>query len=127
MLVYDGDCAFCSSSVRALQRMVRRVPEIIAWQDADLETLGLTAIECSEAVQWVAPNGNRRSGAGAIAATLRYAGKGWKMIGVVLELPGLRWVASHIYDWVARNRHRLPGGTPACSIDDRAERRIEKR
>lgn len=119
VLVYDGDCALCSSSVRALQRMVRRLPVVVAWQQADLDALGLNEAECSEAVQWVSADGNRQSGASAIAATFRYAGRGWVMVGVMLDAPGLRHVAARLYGWVARNRHRLPGGTPACSTDER--------
>jgi predicted DCC family thiol-disulfide oxidoreductase YuxK len=34
----------------------------------------------------------------------------------VIELPGIRSLAGVIYRWVARNRSRLPGGTPACAV-----------
>ena len=37
----------------------------------------------------------------------------------VLGPAGIRAVntlAGIVYRWVARNRHRLPGGTPACSL-----------
>ena len=32
------------------------------------------------------------------------------------ETPPFAWVASAAYKWIAKNRHRLPGGTPACSM-----------
>ena len=119
VLVFDGDCAFCSSSVRLLERWVGRRPVIVAWQRADLNQLGLTPEQCSEALQWVGLHGQQRHGADAVAATLRHAGKGWWVIGAVMSVPGIRQLAGVVYRWVARNRHRLPGGTPACSLEDR--------
>jgi predicted DCC family thiol-disulfide oxidoreductase YuxK len=115
--VFDGDCAFCTSSVRWLERNVAKRPVIVAWQFADLPRLGLTPQQCTEALQWVGADGRRRQGAAAVAATLRFAGKGWALMGAVLAAPGVRWVAERVYRWVAANRHRLPGGTPACSLD----------
>ena len=119
VLVFDGDCAFCSSSVRWLERWVGCRPVIVAWQRADLNRLGLTPEQCSEALQWVGAQGERRDGADAVAATLRHGGKGWWIIGAVMSVPGIRHLARVVYRWVARNRHRLPGGTPACSLDGR--------
>lgn len=119
VLVFDGDCAFCTSSVRMLERRVARRPVVVAWQRVDLDRLGLTAEQCTEALQWVGADGSRRQGAAAVAATLRYAGTGWAVLGVLLDAPGVRRVAAWVYRWVARNRHRLPGGTAACALDQR--------
>jgi predicted DCC family thiol-disulfide oxidoreductase YuxK len=119
VLVFDGDCAFCTSSVGWLERHVGKRPVIVAWQFADLDRLGLTPRQCSEALQWVGVDGRHRQGAAAVAATLRHAGRGWAVVGAVLAAPGVRWVAERVYRWVAANRHRLPGGTAACSLEGR--------
>ncbi len=119
VLVFDGDCAFCTTSVHWLERHLAHKPVIVAWQRADLTRLHLTPQRCSEALQWVGSNGTHRQGAAAVAATLRYAGKGWALVGFFLDAPGIRWVAERVYRWVAANRHRLPGGTPACSLEGR--------
>jgi predicted DCC family thiol-disulfide oxidoreductase YuxK len=34
----------------------------------------------------------------------------------VLAAPPVSALAWPIYRWIARNRHRLPGGTAACSL-----------
>jgi predicted DCC family thiol-disulfide oxidoreductase YuxK len=117
VLVYDGDCAFCTSSVRLLERAVSRRPNIVAWQHVDLDELGLTREACEAAVQWIGHDGERCSGERAIAQVFRNAGGLWKIVGVVLSLPGIRWLAGVVYRWTARNRHRLPGGTPACGLN----------
>lgn len=116
VLVFDGDCAFCTASVRRMERWVGRRPVVVAWQQADLPRLGLTPQQCTDALQWVGAAGENRQGAAAVAATLRYAGRGWSVLGLLLDAPVVRTLAQWVYRWVARNRHRLPGGTPACSL-----------
>ena len=116
VLVFDGDCAFCSSSVRALERLVATRPTIVAWQHADLADLGLTQEQCEEAVQWVEPDGRVISAHLAVARALVFGGKGWWILGRLIALPGVRWIAGVVYRFVARNRSSMPGGTPACSL-----------
>jgi predicted DCC family thiol-disulfide oxidoreductase YuxK len=114
VLVYDGDCAFCTSCARLLERIGPKA-EIVPWQFTDLAELGLTEKEAAEAVQWVPVAGPVRSGHEAIAAVLGTARGIWKVIGRALLLPGISWVAARVYRLVADNRYRLPGGTPACA------------
>jgi predicted DCC family thiol-disulfide oxidoreductase YuxK len=70
-------------------------------------------------VRYVARDHHVYAGEDAVAALLLGAGKGWWLLGAMLRLPGIHWLAGVAYRWVARNRHRLPGGTPACSLKDR--------
>lgn len=118
MLVFDGDCAFCTSSARALGRIGPRAG-IVAWQQADLDTLGITEEQAIEAVQWVGADGTVLAGHEAIAAVLASAGPVWRLVGRTITLPGISAIAAVVYRLVADNRHRLPGGTPACAVDNR--------
>jgi predicted DCC family thiol-disulfide oxidoreductase YuxK len=56
-------------------------------------------------------------GAAAIGRFLVAAGGAWRPLGRLILLPGIRAVAGVVYRLVAANRHRLPGGTPACRVD----------
>jgi predicted DCC family thiol-disulfide oxidoreductase YuxK len=114
VLVYDGDCAFCTSCVDFLQRLGPDA-DTLAWQLTDLDELGLTERQASDAVQWVDTDGTVHSGHEALAATLIASGSIWKILGQAILLPGASWISAHIYRLVADNRHRLPGGTPACA------------
>ena len=116
VLVYDGDCAFCTRCALALQR-IRPDGEIAPWQSADLAELGLTEEQAAAAVQWVSPDGTIRSGHEAIAATLQSAGGIWNIVGRAILVPGVSWLAARCYRLVAANRHRLPGGTAACDTE----------
>lgn len=113
-LVFDGDCAFCTSCARLLGRIGPQA-EIVAWQLADLEELGITAAQAAEAVRWVDLDGTVRTGHEAIAAALSTAGMPWRIAGRALQLPLISSLAAAGYRLIARNRHRLPGGTPACA------------
>lgn len=118
-LIFDGDCAFCTSSVRWVERRFRRQPVIIPWQRADLGSLGLTREQCETALQFVDDRGRVGSGEVAVARLLIHAGKGWRILGSIMLIPGIRQVCGLGYRWVAKNRHRLPGGTAACALPAR--------
>jgi predicted DCC family thiol-disulfide oxidoreductase YuxK len=121
VLLYDGDCAFCTTCARLLER-IGPDAEIVAWQLTDLAELGMTEDQAADAVRWVEVEGTVRSGHEAIAAALSSAGRIWRIIGRMVLLPGISWVAARAYRLVADNRHRLPGGTPACAVADRDRR-----
>lgn len=118
LLLFDGDCAFCTSCARVIERIVPDA-EIVAWQLADLDELGVTEEQAAAAVQWVGADGRARSGHEAIAAMLVSAGAVWKIAGRALLLPGISPLAAKAYRLVAGNRQRLPGGTPACDLRSR--------
>jgi predicted DCC family thiol-disulfide oxidoreductase YuxK len=114
--IYDGDCAFCSSSARFLRRYAPSEAELVPWQRVNLPEIGLTERECADSVRWVGADGSRGAGPVAIGHLLCTARWYWRPVGRVLRTPPGRWLAWPVYRWVARNRHRLPGGTPACSV-----------
>jgi predicted DCC family thiol-disulfide oxidoreductase YuxK len=117
--LFDGDCAFCSLCARWVERHLPRQPHLVPWQFAELEPLGLTAAECSAAVQWIAGD-DHAAGADAIGRLLVFQRGGWRAVGRALLLPGVVQIARLVYRWVSRHRDRMPGGTPACKPDEPA-------
>lgn len=117
MLVYDGDCGFCTTCVRVLEK-IGPDAETVAWQLTDLGELGITEEQAADAVQWVQIDSTVRSGHEAIAAVLSTAGGIWKIISRTALLPGISWMTAKLYRLVADNRYRLPGSTPACAVID---------
>ena len=125
-LVYDGDCGFCSAAARFAQRHIKSPARVEPWQRLDLAALGLTRGECQEVLRWVGaarPAQPRASAAGpeAIAALLRGSTLGWRILGRLLGTRPALALAWPAYRWIARNRYRLPGGTPACEITQRSD------
>lgn len=115
LLVFDGDCGFCTTSARFGQRMLE-LEHVEPWQFLDLDTLPVTEEACREAVQWIAEDGAVASAHDAVIAALRHTGGVWSLLGRLMAVPGVHWLAGVVYRWTARHRHRLPGGTPACRL-----------
>jgi predicted DCC family thiol-disulfide oxidoreductase YuxK len=121
ILIFDGDCGFCTTTAILAKRWLR-LESVEAWQMLELEPLGLTPQECGDALQWVDIDGVVSSAERAVVEALRHAGIPWSTLGNTLSLPGIRALSGYAYRWVARNRDRLPGGTPACrsaQVEDR--------
>ncbi|HUR51979.1 MAG TPA: DUF393 domain-containing protein [Mycobacteriales bacterium] len=114
-LVYDGDCGFCTSSVQWLTRRHITVDAVVPWQHTDVTQYGLTEQQCEDAVQLVLPEGTW-SGHAAIGKLFLRSPSWRKLVGMLLLTPPTSWVARGVYRWVAANRHRMPGGTPACAL-----------
>ncbi len=115
-LVFDGDCGFCTTAVDWLEAHLPVSPPSTPFQWADLEALGLTREEASERVWLVTPR-HQYGGHLALSALLRtQPGFGWRFAGNLIATPPFSLVAAVGYSLIARNRHRLPGGTPACAM-----------
>ncbi|GLZ81895.1 hypothetical protein Afil01_67020 [Actinorhabdospora filicis] len=131
VFLYDGDCAFCSSCARFIEKRVHTSADVLAWQFTDYAALGLSLDDVDNAVQWVDRDAEGRpgrpaAGPAAIARLLKDAGGLWKPLGAVLGLKPVLAVAWPLYKWVARNRDKMPGGTAACALPA-AQREAAKR
>ena len=117
VFLFDGDCSFCSSTARWLRRRLPTPTSIEPWQTTDLDPLRVTESEVDEAVVMVATDLTHTSGPAAFAALAQTSTSGaWRALGRVGALGPVLAVAGPVYRWIARNRHRLPGGTPQCSL-----------
>lgn len=116
VLIYDGDCAFCTTWVQRLERVLDRFPKAQPWQWTDLEPLGLSHHDVTH-YAWVLAGGRRYRGHAAFAALLMMQ-RPWplRFVGRMLITPPFSWAAAVGYSLIARFRHRLPGGTPACAM-----------
>lgn len=120
VLIYDGDCGFCTTAVRFGLRRVRPRCTAVPWQSlgaAELAALGVTRERAEHEALWVTPSGAVHGGVQAVAKALLSApGGGWPVAGALLTLPPQRWLGAAAYRLVAANRHRLPGGAAACAV-----------
>lgn len=116
LLVFDGDCAFCTTWVRRLQSVLARFPAAQPWQWLDLQELGLSVADVTS-YAWLLVGEQRFRGHAAFAALLRMQPR-WSLrfAGRLLVTPPFSWGAVIGYAAIARFRHRLPGGTAACAM-----------
>ena len=118
IFLFDGDCAFCSSSIRLMTKVVSQHPEIQPYQWIQLNKYGIKKEDCIKAVQFYKNEEKVYSGSQAFAQFLILSNYPWKIIGFLLEFPIVNWISKLLYGFVARNRYRLPGGTPECKLKE---------
>lgn len=117
MLLFDGDCGICSACARWIDRHIPTPIAVRAWQLSQLEPLRVEVAEVEEAVVLVDVTLRHAAGPDAVAGLLRSSTSAmWRTCGRILALRPVLAVAWPVYRWIARNRHRLPGGTPQCSL-----------
>lgn len=116
ILIFDGDCGFCTTTANFIVK--RSTTPIVshAWQLTDVSRFGLTEAEVSKRVYFIT-GGHAFGGHQAFAQIL------WtqrnpviKAVGLILTVPPFCWLGNLGYWLIARYRHRLPGGTPACAV-----------
>jgi len=124
VLIYDGDCGFCTSVAADISRRWRVPATAMAWQslgEGGLAELGLTPESAQRAAWWVDGDGRQFRGHLAVARAL-VAAHGWRrVIGGAIAIPPVSWAAALGYRLVVRCRHRLPGSTRGCSASSPPE------
>ena len=93
-----------------------RIARLVPWQFTDLAALGTTAERAQREALWVASDGTIYGGAAAFAEWLKFRGGAYGVVGRGINLPVIRALAAVVYRVIAKNRHRMPGGSPACAL-----------
>jgi predicted DCC family thiol-disulfide oxidoreductase YuxK len=121
VLIYDGDCGFCTTCAHWIEgHWPTDGPTAVPWQrlGAQLSELGLNEHQVAEAAWWVDDFGTA-SGEIAIAKALAATRTPlWRSVGRTLERPAISQAAAPIYRLVVRHRHRLPGASETCRVED---------
>lgn len=119
LVLIDGRCGFCERSTRWFTGGRFR-PRVLAAQQAGelLEKYGVPAERLTRYVGLLdEETGQVRYGHDAVLTCLVLSGGPRGVLGRLVRALPLDRVAALVYDWVAAHRHRLPGGTEACSVD----------
>ncbi|WP_419919035.1 thiol-disulfide oxidoreductase DCC family protein [Candidatus Poriferisocius sp.] len=107
LLVYDGNCGFCTATAHWVERRLSGRNRIIPAQQADLEALGLTTEDVARSAWWIGPDGTRADEHLCIGEALRAMSGPWPLLGRLLTLKPISPLARPLYRLVARNRHRI--------------------
>ena len=114
VLIYDGDCAFCTLWVNRLREWLPEFPLATPSQSISLDDYGLTPDDV-EKFAWYITDSHHYAGHLATSALLRAQPLvGLRFLGWLLATWPVSWIAAGVYSLIARFRHKLPGGTPAC-------------
>ena len=116
VLIFDGDCGFCTTTANWIKKNSRVALEIAPYQWTELGQYGLTTEEAAAKVQVVV--GDKVFAGHYCMSKLLLIQPNilLKLVGAVMVLPGLDSISARVYEWIAANRQKLPGGTPACKL-----------
>jgi predicted DCC family thiol-disulfide oxidoreductase YuxK len=124
LLLYDGSCGFCARSVQFVLRheSARRTLCFAALEsEVGLEVRARhPAIEGVDSVVWLdSPDATNTEAvlvrSAAVLRVLNYLGGAWRMVAALAAVVP-RSVADAAYDFIARHRHKLTRGNPACLL-----------
>lgn len=119
MLIFDGDCDFCTRCAQwadARWGDVRR-PVALASQSLDddaLAAMSLSRDDVRRAAWWI-EDGRPCEGHMAVAKALASCRGPWKFVGVWLERRPMRWLGAIVYPVAARYRGLVARGPVTCS------------
>lgn len=112
VVIYDGDCNFCKSQVRTLQRLDRRGDRLafISLHDDRVKQRypDLTHDQLMDQMYVVDSNGNRHGGSDAVKYLSRRLPILWLAMPI-LHFPGTAWLWRWGYRQVAKRRYKLAG------------------
>lgn len=129
ILLYDGACGLCQRTVRWLLRHdpVGRLlyaplqrplaSEVFAEHTLDARRTNSAVL----VLHFDQPTERAAIRSDAILGCLRILGGGWALLAAVAGLVP-RSLRDGVYNWLARNRHRLPENGDSCSLPNSAER-----
>jgi predicted DCC family thiol-disulfide oxidoreductase YuxK len=122
LLIYDGDCQFCQLSLDFGIRHLPIFPQYVAFQRINPADFKLSSEDVASQI-WLVnpaePEANKLGGHLAAAQILAHQRQGyWRALGFFMKTPPTSHLAKWVYRLVAKNRHRLPGGTRACKLED---------
>ena len=129
-IVFDGDCGFCTRSLRALQRIDR--DGVMRLHDSHESALiaskfpMLRGADFDDAMFAVTADGRVFRGYFAFKELLRKLPVGWPL-RLLSALPGADVIGPRIYARVAGNRHRLGCDSTGCALPPTAARLVPTR
>ena len=112
MLIYDGDCNFCSHWIARWRHVTGGRVDYVTSQEVAHQFPIIAPEKFEASVQLVQPDGSVYEGAEAVFRTLSYSSNHAWVLWLYLRIPALALVTEFVYRFVARNRrgfHRLTG------------------
>lgn len=118
IIIYDGHCVLCTRTVARLMTLqTTAVIESIPLQDERTVTLlpeGYNREQLDKEIHVIdMSNGLIIRGADAVVYVMTKL-PSLRFVSIMYRIPGMKWLASRIYQWIARHRYELFGKTDEC-------------
>lgn len=117
VLLFDGECAFCNSSVRFILANERGSSLFFAprTSSAGLELCRLNGIDATGVQSMILIwEGQVLTHSDAVLAVTSFLKAPWSFASVLGIIP--RWLRDGVYGFISRNRQRLSFGKQSCDL-----------
>jgi predicted DCC family thiol-disulfide oxidoreductase YuxK len=104
LLVYDGDCTFCTFWVRYWQRLTGPAVDYHPYQEVATEYPGIALAEFRHASQYITADGRYAGGAEATFRVLSHARRKEFWLTLYQRLPGFAAFSEFVYSIIAAHR-----------------------
>ena len=118
LFLYDADCGFCEQGTQRMRRRLNPPIDIVAYQRADLEALGVTVEECLISPVFINTDGTHVIGARSMLSVFATASPVGRAIAATLSSRVMLPRMERLFTVFYRNRHRMPGGDAACQLPE---------
>lgn len=117
VIIYDGDCAFCTKSIIRLEAFMKgQMPKKVTLQRVNLQEYGILLAEAQAAMKYVDLSGRVWTGERAFQRVFYDAGGKWRILANFMGLPIIKSASAAIYKKIALNRQKMPGAEASCAI-----------
>ncbi|HSS46485.1 MAG TPA: lipase maturation factor family protein [Burkholderiales bacterium] len=104
LLIYDGDCGFCTYWVRYWQKLTQDRVDYAPYQEVAAQYPHIPVSEFQRAVQYIAPDGSTARAAEASFLTLSHASGKSFWLALYRRLPGFAALTELAYAFIASHR-----------------------
>jgi predicted DCC family thiol-disulfide oxidoreductase YuxK len=104
IVVYDGDCAFCTARARRLQRKTGEALSFAPYQDAAERFPEIPRVEFERSLVFIDVEGRAFAGAQAVYRALACKPGTRGFLWCYRRVPGFAWVSELGYRFIARHR-----------------------
>lgn len=123
ILIYDGECAFCSRSVQFILRHERRHDLCFVTRESELgqQLRRIHGLELVRSMIWMA-DGQAFVESKAVIKAADYLGGWWSILAEFASIvPPI--ILNRLYKLIASNRHRISSDVAFCQIPTPEQRR----
>lgn len=116
ILFFDGDCAFCSRSVRTVARLDKRGNVSFAPLQGELARQMGFSHEGGTMVLLRETDGKISTHSDAWIELTQALGGGWRVLGIMRVIP--KPLRDFVYRLIAKHRYQLMGKADTCALPD---------
>lgn len=115
--IYDGDCSFCTRSTKFIAGTTPHFNAVASVNCIELlAKYGIDKRLTEEVAIWISSSGEVKLGAFAIAAALKKGNVLKRILGIIIDIFPINYLAKAVYRQIAKRRKFFGWGESSCAV-----------